>query len=84
MPLKVDIVVGVFPSWGVQQAEVADHVATVAASVLHRAQLCQTPLGEMVPGLFLHCHHLDRWPLLHHGVDGRPQLSVTHRNHTCC
>lgn len=66
-----------FPSWGVQQAEVAGHVAAVAASLLHRAQLCQAPLGEMVPGVLLHRHHLDRRPLLRHGVDGRSRVPLT-------
>lgn len=73
----VVVVVMMFPSWSVQQAEVAGHVAAVAASVLHRAQLCQTPLGKMVPGIFLHRHHLDRRPLLHHGVDGRSLVPLT-------
>ncbi|KAG7238193.1 hypothetical protein INR49_031108 [Caranx melampygus] len=27
-------------------------------------------LGEMVYGVLLHRHHLDCWPVLHHGLDG--------------
>lgn len=54
-----------------QQAEVAAHVAAVAAVLLHRAQLCQAPLGEVVPRVLFHRHHLDRRPLLHHGLDGQ-------------
>lgn len=65
-----------YPSWSVQEAEVAGHVAAVAASLLHRSKLCQTPLGEVVPGVFLYRHHLDRWPLLHHGVDGESHFSL--------
>ena len=66
-----------FPSsWGVWQAKVDGHVATVPASVLHCAQLCQASLGEMVLGLLLHCHRLDRWPVLHHGLDGQFSRSL--------
>lgn len=68
------ITIVVSPSWGVQQAQVAGHVAAVAAPLLHRAQLRQAPLGEMVPGLLLHRHHLDRRPVLHHGLDGQSSL----------
>lgn len=69
-----EVIIIVSPSWGVQQAQVADHVAAVAASVLHRAQLRQATLGEMVLGLLLHGHHLDRRPVLHHGLDGQSSL----------
>lgn len=66
-------------SGSVQQAEVAAHVAAVAASLLHRAQLRQAALGEVVPCVLFHRHHVDRRPLLHYGLDGQcappPSLS---------
>lgn len=58
-------------SRSVQQVQVAAHVAAVAAALLHRPQLWQAALGEVVPRVLLHCHHLDRRALLHHGLDGQ-------------
>lgn len=46
-------------------------LATVSASVLHRTQLCHTPLGALVHGHVCHNHPLDCFLLLHHGVDGK-------------
>lgn len=46
-------------------------LATESAAVLHRSQLCHPSLGALVYGLVHLLHSLDRFLLLHHGVDGK-------------
>lgn len=53
-----------------QQSEVAVCLASLPAALLHRPQLLQTALGELVHALLCLLHPVDRWLLLHHGLDG--------------
>lgn len=48
----------------------ADLMASAPAAVLHRAQLCQTSLGEILHGFLHPVHSLDRSLLLPDGLDG--------------
>lgn len=53
-----------------QQTEVAVCLASLPAALLHRPQLLQTTLGELVHALLRLLHPVDRRLLLHHGLDG--------------
>lgn len=53
-------------------------LATESAAVLHRSQLCHPSLGALVYGLVHLLHYLDRFLLLHYGVDGKSSHSNIH------
>lgn len=57
-----------------QQTEVAVCLASLPAALLHRPQLLQTTLGELVHALLCLLHPVDRRVLLHHGLDGETRL----------
>lgn len=57
-----------------QQGEVADLMASAPNAVFHRPKLCQASLGEILHGLLLSVHFLDRHLLLLHGLDGECSL----------
>ena len=59
-----------FPSWQTGNSEVGVHLAPELRPVLHRPQLQQAPLGEVVYGDLRFVHAVDRSLLLHDGVDG--------------
>ena len=58
------------PSWQTGNSEVGIHLAPELRLVLHRPQLQQAPLGEVVYGDLRFVHAVDRSLLLHDGVDG--------------
>lgn len=53
-----------------QSGEVADLLAAAAAAVLHRPELRQASLGEVLHAVLHPVHRLDRHLLLRHGLDG--------------
>lgn len=52
-------------------------MASAPAPVLHRAQLCQTSLGEILHGFLHPVHSLDRSLLLPDGLDGERTVDST-------
>lgn len=58
----------------------ADLVASAPAAVLHRAQLCQASLGEILHVVLPPLHPVDRHLLLLHGLDGEWSRCVESRN----
>lgn len=64
-----------------QQTEVVVCLASLPAALLHRPQLLQTTLGELLHALLCRLHPVDRRLLLHHGLDGetRPfSINIMH------
>lgn len=69
-----------------QQTEVAVCLASLPAALLHRPQLLQTTLGELVHALLCLFHNVDRRVLLHHGLDGETRhfsINIMRRAHHC-
>lgn len=57
-------------SRSLEQAEVAAGLASVPPALLHRPQLLDTSLGELVHAVLHLLHPVDRCLLLRHGLDG--------------